>query len=296
MEYCSARISPALRRELDHLDTLRRSCLHLTRVAIDGAFNARGYSLGASMVCSVCVALRVMAALSVVAAIAFFSDRAFAAGAAYQVDTAEVSEPGSCKVESWASSAGNRDFIAAIAPACVVNMFRPFELSAQVNRSRSDEEWSTGLSPKVKTNILPSAIGRWGVAITTNATIDLQTGENTAWFVAMPATLRLTEVVRINVNAGYQRDRQAARNYFTYGAGFDWRTPDNVWTLTGEMFGQAGTAEVSSVVAPRFQLGLRWRPVDRFNVDLIYGRNIAGENANWITVATVVRFPPREEK
>ncbi|MGB8055478.1 MAG: hypothetical protein WCF75_02485, partial [Pseudolabrys sp.] len=27
-----------------------------------------------------------------------------------------------------------------------------------------------------------------------------------------------------------------------------------------------------------------------FNVDLIYGRNVYGENANWITLATVVRF------
>ena len=26
------------------------------------------------------------------------------------------------------------------------------------------------------------------------------------------------------------------------------------------------------------------------NIDLIYGRNIYGENANWITVATIFRF------
>jgi hypothetical protein len=37
-------------------------------------------------------------------------------------------------------------------------------------------------------------------------------------------------------------------------------------------------------------LGLRYRPVDRFNIDVIYGRNINGENANWLTLATVVRF------
>jgi hypothetical protein len=29
---------------------------------------------------------------------------------------------------------------------------------------------------------------------------------------------------------------------------------------------------------------------DDFNIDLIYGRNVYGENANWITLATVVRF------
>ena len=61
------------------------------------------------------------------------------------------------------------------------------------------------------------------------------------------------------------------------------------------MFGQAGVAEDKSTVEPRFQLGLRYRPVDRFNIDVIYGRNITGENANWITIATIVRFRPAEK-
>ena len=48
--------------------------------------------------------------------------------------------------------------------------------------------------------------------------------------------------------------------------------------------------DVKSLTEPRFQVGVRWRPVDDFNIDLIYGRNITGENANWITLATVFRF------
>src|SRR6476660_8968706 len=84
----------------------------------------------------------------VVAATAGFSKQGRAAGAAYQVDTAEVSEPGSCKVESWVSSAENRDVIAAVSPACVVKLFRPVELSAQFTRARGDGEWGTGVSPK----------------------------------------------------------------------------------------------------------------------------------------------------
>ena len=224
-----------------------------------------------------------------------FRNKARAAGAAYQVDTAEVSEVGSCKVESWVSSAGNHDVIASVSPACVVSMFRPVEVSAQFSRARADGEWGTGVLPKVKTNIVPTAIGSWGVAISATAAYDLITKENTALFVTVPATLRVSNVVRINLNAGWQLDRTTNRNYFTYGAGFDWRTPDNVWTLTGEVFGQAGAAEEPGVVEPRFQLGLRYRPVDQFNVDLIYGRNLAGERANWITLATVVRFKPLEK-
>jgi hypothetical protein len=232
----------------------------------------------------------VAAAACVVAATVGFSERARAAGAAYQVDTAEVSEVGSCKVESWISSADNRDVIASVSPACVVNMRRPVEVSAQFSRARSDGEWASGVLPKVKTNIMPTAIGSWGVAISATAAYDLTTNEMAALAVIMPATLRVSNVVRINLNAGWQLDRTTDRHYFIYGAGFDWRTPDNVWTLTGEVFGQMGRAEEHGAVEPRFQFGLRYRPVDAFNVDLIYGRNLAGERANWITLATVVRF------
>lgn len=242
-------------------------------------------------------AQRATAALSIAAvvfiAVALPSDPAWPAGAAYQVDTADVSEPGACKVESWISSAVNRDLVAAVAPACVVNMFRPVEVSAQFDRSRADGEWGTSVAPKLKTNLVPTGIGHFGVAVTTNAVVDLLTGDTTAWQVTVPATLRLSNVVRINLNAGYQRDIAAAHHYFTYGAGVDWRTPDNVWTLTAEMFGQAGAIDDDtprSVVRPRGQVGLRWRPIDEFNIDLIYGRNITGENSNWVTLATTVRF------
>ncbi len=235
-------------------------------------------------------------AFSIAAAALTYSNKSYAAGAAYQVDTAEVSEPGSCKVESWVSSAQNQDVIASVSPACVVNVSRPVEISAQFSRTRSDGEWGTGVSPKVKTNIVPTAIGSWGFALSAIASYDLLTNENTGLSVTIPATLRVSNVVRINLNAGWFRDRTEHRDYFSYGAGFDWRTPDNIWTLTGEVFGLAGVAEESGTVAPRFQLGLRYRPVDIFNIDLIYGRNLTGERANWITLATIVRFKPLEKK
>jgi hypothetical protein len=238
-------------------------------------------------------------AMCAVAAVGYsgqgFLGQALAAGAAYQVDTADVSEVGSCKVESWISSSSKNDVIASVSPACVVGMFRPVEVSGQFTRARVDEEWGTGVAPKLKTNIIPTAIGSWGVAVSATAAFDLITNDNTALFVTVPATLRLSNVVRINLNAGWELDRTVNRNYFTYGAGFDWRTPDNVWTLTGEMFGQAGVAEQTGAVEPRFQLGLRYRPIDLFSVDVIYGRNLAGERANWITLATIVRFKPPEK-
>ncbi len=228
-----------------------------------------------------------------VAAAIVTSSHARAAGAAYAVDTSEVSAEGSCKIETWLSWASNHDFTGVANPSCVVNVGRPVEFSAQISRSHAADEWTTGIAPKAKTKLIPSAIGSFGLAISGQVFYDLITHENTAVNVNVPATLRLSEVVRINVNGGWQWDRILDRHYLTYGLGVDWRTPDNVYTFTAEVFGQAGAAQaVSTVTQPRFQTGLRWRPIDIFSIDFIYGRNVYGENANWFTVATTIRFPP----
>ena len=238
---------------------------------------------------------KILAALFAFAATIVISSDAWSAGAAYVVDTAEVSEPGACKVESWTSSANNHDFLAVVAPTCVMELYRPVEVNVQLNRSRADEDWTTGATPKLKTNLVPSEIGTWGVAVATGASLDLNMRENTGAFAYVPATLRLSENARINLNGGWQWDRVANRHYLLYGAAFDLRTSDNVWTVTAEVFGLAGVADVSSATQPRFQVGLRFRPVDRFNIDVIVGRNLTGENANWITGATVIRFPPQSK-
>jgi len=113
------------------------------------------------------LSFRLAAVLLAVAAVA---DRAVAAGAAYQVDTAEVSEPGNCKVESWTSFAQNGDFIASSSPDCVVSLFgKAVDMSAQFSRFKSDDEWGTAVFPKAKTNLIPTAIGQWGVAVSGSA-------------------------------------------------------------------------------------------------------------------------------
>ena len=207
------------------------------------------------------------------------------------VDTAEVGEVGNCKVESWLSWASNQDFIGVTNPSCIVNMGRAVEVSAQIQRARSDGEWGTSVAPKFKTNIIPSGIGKFGVAVAAGAIYGVNANDISGFYAYVPATIRLSEVMRININAGWQMDRTANRHFFLYGAGFDLRTPDNVWTLTAEVFGLVGLADTASEIQPRFQVGVRWRPIDRFSMDLIFGRNITGENANWITLATSIRFP-----
>jgi hypothetical protein len=215
---------------------------------------------------------------------------AWAANGAYAVDAADVGEAGSCKVESWLSAASNTDFTAVANPSCVVNPFRPVELSMLTNRARSDGEWSTAIQPKAKTNIVPTGVGKFGFAFYAGGSFDALTGENATAFAVVPATFRLNETMRINLNGGWLWDRGVDRHYLSWGIGFDWKFTDTLqWTI--EAFGQAGQSETPSVVQPRFQTGVRYRPDEIFSIDLIYGRNITGENANWITLGTTIRFP-----
>jgi len=220
---------------------------------------------------------------------------AWAANGAYAVDAADISEVGSCKVESWMSAATNTDFSAVANPSCVADIFRPVELSLLTNRFRSDGEWSTSIAPKAKTNLVPTGIGKFGLSFYAGGQFDALTGESLAAFAVVPVTYRLSETMRINLNGGWLWDRTVDRHYLIYGLGFDWKFTDVLqWTI--ETFGQAGASDIPSVVRPRFQTGVRYRPNEIFSVDLIYGRNIAGENANWITIGTTIRFPVPEGK
>src|SRR6202171_3709599 len=66
-----------------------------------------------------------------------------AGNGAYAVDAADISEVGSCKVESWMSAATNSDFSAVANPSCVADIFRPVELSLLTNRFRGDGDCGT---------------------------------------------------------------------------------------------------------------------------------------------------------
>jgi len=93
------------------------------------------------------------------------ADDARAANGAYAVTAADISEVGSCKLESWISTATNTDFSMFANPSCVVDIGRPVEFSVLGNRSRSDGEWSTTFQPKAKTNLVPTGIGKFGFAM-----------------------------------------------------------------------------------------------------------------------------------
>src|SRR3954462_3276764 len=86
----------------------------------------------------------------------FPAGSAWAANGAYAVDSADISEVGSCKVETWMQAATNTAFSMVANPSCVVDPFKPVELSMLSTEARSGGDWSTTFAPKAKTNIVPT--------------------------------------------------------------------------------------------------------------------------------------------
>ncbi len=227
---------------------------------------------------------------------------ALAAGGAFAVDDSEIGKPGECKVESWASFAGNRDLIAATSPACVVKLGVPFEIGGQLQRARSGSEWGTGGTLKAKTNLIPADGHAFGLGISGGSGWNLITGASTGGFINVPVTFQLREDFKININGGWMYDATTKINYVTWGGGFEWNIVKQTnlpLTLIGEVYGQQGrlvpaepdaAPSNNSVREPRTQLGLRYTPKDNIDIDVIWGRNITGENSNWFTLGVNLRF------
>ncbi len=216
---------------------------------------------------------------------------ALGAGGAFQVDDSEIGSIGECKVESWTAFAGNRDFIGAVAPACVVNIGRPVELGTTFARFRSGGEWGSELVFKGKTNLIPIENNKFGLAIIAGGAASLTDRKINATFVTIPISFQIHEQVRLNVNGGWLGNPSSGQNVASWGAGLEW-SPVKQATLIGEVFGFAGGENPQ----PRFQLGLRYTPLESFDIDVIYGRNLTGEHANWITVGVNVRFDAGKAK
>jgi hypothetical protein len=113
---------------------------------------------------------------------------------------------------------------------------------------------------------------------------DLLTGEHSATAISIPVTLPIADKFKVNVNAGWLHVRTEDLDWVPTAAGFEWTFAKQL-TLIGEVFGLFGqSAEPSSRMDPRAQLGLRYAPEKSVDVDVIYGRNVLGENADWITI------------
>jgi hypothetical protein len=139
---------------------------------------------------------------------------------------------------------------------------------------------------KGKMNLIPVEPGKIGLGVIGGFEYDVTSHAVNSIFVVVPVTWQPHEQLRININAGWQGDPSTGMHAALWGAGFEWNFVKPM-KLIGEVYGLAGEGVSAN---PRAQIGLRMTPRESFDIDFIYGRNITGESANWITVGLNVRF------
>lgn len=208
---------------------------------------------------------------------------AFAAGGGFAVDNAGVDDPGSCKVEAWASAARNDDRILAVSPACAVSIGQAVEFGLQFKRVKFDGEWTSAGALKAKTSLIPLADHvRFGAAISGAAVLSFDTKEVAAYVVNVPLSFRVAEPLQLNIQVGGLWERATGHEHFTWGAGVELALTPQL-TFIGEVFSLASDHRGA-------QAGLRYTPHDKIDFDLIYGHNLAGDKSEWLTLGVNVRF------
>lgn len=217
---------------------------------------------------------------------AYWPERVLAAGNAFEVDDADIGAPGSCQNEAWASFATSRDFVGVESPACVVTVGIPVEFTALYQRGVTAGDWATALGGQAK--IVPYNTDQLALGLSLSIARDL-TLHRDAFTVNFPATWKFGKDFRIHANIGYLYDGRVDASYLTGGLGFDWDFVDK-FSLMGEVYLQEGRSiGIGAVTEPRTQLGLQYSPIKTIDLLAIYGQNITGRSAHWITLGFTVR-------
>ena len=209
-------------------------------------------------------------------------------GGPYFVDDAEIGKVGSCEVESWNSSAGNGDRISVFSPACVVNFGAPVELGTNLVNARSDGDGISTISLTAKTVPIPIGPSGFGLALSGAVVYNPFQHAANGLIFTVPVTFDLSEKLRLNINVGAQYNADPAVLFATGGVGVSWNFADQ-WSIISEVFAIVGPGTTN----PRFQSGIRYSPTKDVDWDVIYGRNLTGEQANWITLALTFRIGDR---
>jgi hypothetical protein len=136
---------------------------------------------------------------------------------------------------------------------------------------------------------VPIPIGRngFGPAIAGAVVYDPLNQTGSGLIVNIPLTFEFNKDLRVNLNFGgqYYSGGDPHGLYGTAGVGASWTFVPH-WSIISEVFSLMGPGQTN----PRFQSGLRYSPTKDRDLDIIYGRNLLGEGANWITLGVTVRI------
>lgn len=209
--------------------------------------------------------------------------KANAAGGSYVVDDGAINAPGACNVDAWYSAnrhdgGSHRE---TVSPACTFIALPSVQWGAALSRAGGE----TQLSPQLKAQLLSR--GDLGLEMAISAGAHVAQHRRHAYDGAdlnMPLTWQPLAPLRLSLNAGWTHAYNDGDDtyHLTWGAGFEYQVAHSL-TLVAERYGQSG-GDQAWQAGPRVHVG-EW-----VDVDLVVGRSLIGERAQWLTTGATVRF------
>lgn len=224
--------------------------------------------------------------LGILLTIALLS-KANAAGGSYVVDDGAINAPGECNVDAW-YSANRHDggtHTETLSPACTFAAMPSVQWGAALFRATTAGSGETQVNPQLKAQVWSRKDLGLEMAASAGAhvALDRQHGFDGADF-NLPVTWQPLETLRLNLNAGwshaYNDGDQTHR--LTWGTGLEYLVAPSL-TVIAERYSQEG-GDQAWQAGPRFHFG------EFVDVDLVVGRSLIGERAQWLTSGATLRF------
>lgn len=206
---------------------------------------------------------------------------ALAAGGPYVVDDAEILERGRCEIEAWHTRGGRDDYSTTVAPACHLIPGVELGLGATFAREAGDRAESFGL--EAKTIFVEPKDGGVGFGLAGGFEYGRQSNRVDGVFAFAPLSLDPVDGVRLNLNIGWEWEREERRHFATWGVGGDWAALPR-FSVIGEVFGRH-RGKVGA------QFGVRPELIeDRLHVDLTYRLDPDETEKHWFTIGARLGF------
>lgn len=212
---------------------------------------------------------------------------AYAAGGSYVVDDGGINAPGECNVDTWYTAHRHQasTYNGTVSAACTLAALPLVQWGAAVQRSHSDDQGQTQVSPQLKAQVFSQEDLGLKMAVSAAAHFALNRAHSYDGVdLSVPLTWQPLDALRFNVNGGWTHayDDGDQQHHLTWGTGVEYDAFDAM-TLIVERYGQRG-GDQAWQAGPRLHVG------KALDVDLVVGRSLIGDRDQWFTTGATLRF------
>ncbi len=208
-----------------------------------------------------------------------FAWSASAAGP-YVVDDADIADLNTLQNEDWISQTNKGETLEVINGA--YQILKNTELTLQATHNVQHGNHSDILSPQMK------YLWRNGEGDTVRSSVVIGSeyladgGRMSDFYAYVPASLRATDKLDVNVDLGGEYIRQTGQHIATWGIGTEYHATPEL-SFVSEVFGDDRET-------PGFQLGPHYVVSKAMELDLVYGHNVFNQSEDVVTAGLTLNL------